>query len=57
MTFENCTFPEGKPEYTAENITEYVGAEKTGRFAFIWIPGADATLEYDEKVYPKIEFK
>ena len=57
MTFENCTFPEGKPAYTSENITEYMGTEKTGRFAFIWIPGADATLEYDEKVYPKIEFK
>lgn len=57
MTFENCKFPEGKPEYTSENISGYMGTEPSGRFAYIWVPGANATLEYDEKVYPKIEFK
>lgn len=57
MTFENCTFPANSPEYTSDNITEYIGKESTERFAFIWIPGADVTLEYDEKIYPKIMFK
>lgn len=58
--FENCTFPEGSPEYTSENIANYLGKPSDGRFGYIWIPGATeetATVEYDEKVYPKIEFK